>query len=82
MDVKDGTITHDCGTDDNGTDYLVVFWTSELDCPVGECIGTAFSADIDGLGRADVVARISVATFRENGGLVGVWLGWSDGKVD
>ncbi len=60
----------------------MVFWTGELDCPVGECISIAFGADINGLGWIDVVTRIGVATLRKDSRVVGVWFGWSDGKVD
>ena len=75
MAFKDRVIAYSSGSDNDNTNYMVVFWSSELDSTVGECVSVAPSASVDGWGRIDVDFRNSVVAFREGGGVVGVWFG-------
>ena len=75
MAFKDRVVTNGGCTDNDNTDYLVVFWSGELDSAVGECVGATFGAYVDGWWRIDVGFRSDMAAFRESSGLVGVWFG-------
>lgn len=80
--IKNGAVTDDCCTDNNSTNYLVVFWSSELDGTVSKRIGATFSTDIDGLGWINVIVGSNMVAFRKDGRLVGVWFVSGSGRVN